>query len=170
MSARQKSALIYDVEYCNYPTPLGMMTIAASQHQIYGIWFEGQSHHPDTSSWRFVTSNTQLQSVQDQLQAYFSKELQTFDLPINFSLGTPFQQAVWHSLAQTPFGKRSTYSHIAQTIGKPKAVRAVANAIARNRWMIALPCHRIIGTNGSLTGYAGGIQRKSALLALESPF
>ena len=145
------------------------MTLAARQHQIFGVWFEGQAHHPDTSRWLTASHHAVLQSVLSQLQAFFSKECHTFDLPLDLGQGTPFQQTVWQCLLQIPYGETSTYSQIAHTIGKPQAVRAVANAIARNRWMLVLPCHRVVGVNGALTGYAAGLQRKSALLAFESP-
>ena len=144
------------------------MLLAAQQEALWGVWFEDQTHFPDASQWTPTTDHPVLNNATQQLQAYCAGSTALFDLPINTLMGTPFQQQVWRSIAKIPFGTTCTYSHIAQDIGKPNAVRAVANAIARNRWMIVLPCHRVVGSQGQLTGYAAGLERKSALLQFES--
>jgi methylated-DNA-[protein]-cysteine S-methyltransferase len=109
-----------------------------------------------------------LSAAHGQLLAYFEGDLQTFDLPLQFLMGTPFQQAVWRALQTIPFSGTTTYGDIAQRIGKPQAVRAVGAAIGRNPWSVVVPCHRVLGANGGLTGYAGGLDRKKHLLALEA--
>jgi methylated-DNA-[protein]-cysteine S-methyltransferase len=101
-----------------------------------------------------------------QLREYFAGHRKVFDLPLA-PRGTPFQQEVWRALRKIPFGRTSSYSAIAERIGRPKAVRAVGAANGKNPIVIVVPCHRVIGRDGSLTGYAGGVERKQRLLALE---
>jgi methylated-DNA-[protein]-cysteine S-methyltransferase len=104
--------------------------------------------------------------VVDQLEAYFAGTLKRFDVKLA-PLGTPFQLKVWNCLAQVPYGELTTYGAIAKKIGSPKAVRAVGGANARNPLVIVLPCHRVIGSNGKLTGFGGGLDVKERLIALE---
>lgn len=104
--------------------------------------------------------------VAQQLKEYFQGQRQTFDLPLR-AKGTPFQEKVWQALSQIPYGQTRTYKEIAEAIGNPKATRAVGMANNRNPLAIVVPCHRVIGTNGQLTGYAGGIHIKAHLLELE---
>ncbi len=101
-----------------------------------------------------------------QLQAYFAGELTAFDVPLRM-VGTGFQQQVWNALLEVPYGTTSTYAGLAQRVGQPTAVRAVASANGANALSIIVPCHRIIGSNGELTGYAGGLPAKKKLLELE---
>ena len=103
-----------------------------------------------------------------QLERYFAGQSKTFDLPLDLQSGTPFQQSVWAALLAVPAEKTLSYGQLASTIGRPAAVRAVGAAVGRNPVSIVVPCHRIVGSNGALTGYAGGIARKAALLKLES--
>lgn len=105
---------------------------------------------------------------QNQLDNYFSGSLKQFDVPLDF-VGTDFQQAVWRQLCRIPYGETISYGQQAQALGNPKAVRAVAAANGQNKISIVVPCHRVIGSNGKLTGYAGGLWRKQALLQLETP-
>lgn len=107
-----------------------------------------------------------LAPVASQLQAYFDKSLQAFDLPLDMR-GTPFQREVWQALTAIPFGETRSYGQIAVQIGRPKAVRAVGAANGANPVPIIVPCHRVIGSNGKLTGYAGGLELKQQLLSLE---
>ena len=102
-----------------------------------------------------------------QVQAYFQGQLQAFDVPLDLSVGTAFQQAVWQALRQIPYGKTSSYLALASAMGKPSATRAVGAAVGRNPVSIIVPCHRVLGSTGRLTGYAGGLWRKQALLQLE---
>ena len=108
-----------------------------------------------------------LAALQAALDAYFSGRDEPFDVPLA-PAGTPFQREVWTALRQIPFGATASYAEIARRIGRPRAMRAVGAANARNPIAILVPCHRVIGADGSLTGYAGGLERKRALLALEA--
>jgi len=105
--------------------------------------------------------------VEKQLAEYFAGKRSFFDIPLEYK-GTPFQQDVWKTLATIPYGKTASYKEIAEKIQRPKAVRAVGTAIGKNPISIIIPCHRVIGSNGSLTGFAGGLDRKQILLQLES--
>ena len=150
------------------PSPLGPVLLAAGPQGLSGIWFVGQQHFPDPAAWTHDDAHPVLLEAHAQLMTYFEGDLQTFDLPLQFVEGTPFQQAVWRALQNIPFGHTTTYGDIAQRIGNPQAVRAVGAAIGRNPWSVVVPCHRVVGANGSLTGYAGGLDRKKHLLALEA--
>lgn len=109
-----------------------------------------------------------LAAAAQQLHDYFSGQRKSFDLPLQPAWGTPFQRAVWQALQRIPYAHTSTYGDIARDIGNPKAVRAVGAAIGQNPHTIVVPCHRVVGANGSLTGFAGGIERKQHLLAHEA--
>ena len=108
-----------------------------------------------------------LQRAAAQLNEFFSGQRQSFDLPLDLTNGTAFQQAVWQALLAIPFGQTTSYGELARRIGRPKAVRALGAAVGRNPIGIIVPCHRVIGADGSLTGYAGGLDRKTALLRIE---
>lgn len=110
--------------------------------------------------------NALLLELEKQLKEYFAKERKEFTLPITL-VGTPFQEEVWKVLQTIPYGETRTYKEQAIAVGNPKGVRAVANANSKNRLSIIVPCHRVIGSNGTLTGYAGGLSRKEFLLNLE---
>ena len=112
-------------------------------------------------------SNGLLRSAAQQLQAYFEGETDGFDLPLDLTAGTAFQQSVWQALLGVPSGQTQSYGDLARLLNKPKAVRAVGAAVGRNPVSIIVPCHRILGAGGQLTGYAGGLWRKQALLKLE---
>ncbi|MBT3069062.1 methylated-DNA--[protein]-cysteine S-methyltransferase [Rhodoferax sp. U11-2br] len=148
-------------------SPLGTMLLAACNNQLVGIWFEGQAHLPDLSGYAPDAGQPVLQQAKVQLQDYFAGQRRQFDLPVTLAAGTAFQQAVWQALLDIPFGATCSYGQLASRIGKPSAVRAVGAAVGRNPLTIIVPCHRVIGTKGSLTGYAGGLDRKTALLQLE---
>ena len=108
-----------------------------------------------------------LREAISQLQAYFSGRRADFHLPLDLDSGTPFQQNVWRALLALGHGQTTSYGELSARIGKPSAVRAVGSAIGRNPLSIVVPCHRVLGADGSLTGYAGGLERKVALLRLE---
>ncbi|MFC9541970.1 methylated-DNA--[protein]-cysteine S-methyltransferase [Lysinibacillus sp. NPDC056959] len=116
--------------------------------------------------YRFEENKEKVQQYVKQLSAYFNKELTEFDLPIHVK-GTPFQLAVWDALKELPYGTTTTYSHIAHRIGNPKAVRAVGSAIGANPILAIIPCHRVIGKDGKLTGFRSGLAMKEFLLELE---
>ncbi len=152
----------------SFDSPLGRILVAASDDKLVGLWFDSQRHLPDTSSWIDGSHHPVLQQAQRQLSEYFTGHRTTFELPLDLSNGTLFQQKVWQTLLKIPRGATWSYGAVSAAIGKPAAVRAVGGAIGRNPLGIVVPCHRVIGANGSLTGYAGGLDRKVALLKLES--
>lgn len=155
---------------CNLPGPLGQLLVAASPLGLAGVWFEGQRHGPSAEQvalWPVQPDNPFLQQAAAQLKAYWAGAAAAFDVRLDLSAGTPFQQAVWQSLQHIPRTRVWTYAQVAQHAGYPRAARAVGAAIGRNPLGIVVPCHRVVGSDGSLTGYAGGLSRKSALLALE---
>ncbi len=108
-----------------------------------------------------------IQQTISQLETYFDNQLQTFDIPLQFA-GTPFQMSVWRALLQIPFGKTTSYLQLSRALGDEKAIRAVASANGANAISIIVPCHRVVGSNGELTGYAGGIPAKQKLIKLEN--
>jgi methylated-DNA-[protein]-cysteine S-methyltransferase len=151
----------------HFDSPLGPMRLAASPQGLCGLWFEGDPHQPELGAVPVNGEHPLLQQTVRQLQAYFAGERQDFDLPLDLSRGTPFQQAAWQALRALPYGSTCSYRALSAAIGRPRAVRAVGAAIGRNPVSIIVPCHRVIGANGALTGYAGGLPRKQALLRLE---
>lgn len=148
-------------------TPLGRVLLAAHGPALIGAWFEGQKDYPDTASWRHAHQQPVLDDAKAQLNDYFAGKRHRFNLPTAFAWGTPFQHAVWSALLDIDHGQTCSYSDVAERIGKPRAVRAVGGAIGMNPISIIVPCHRVVGRNGALTGYTGGLERKRALLVLE---
>ena len=144
------------------PSPIGTLRLLSNGTQLTQIEFEGQ-HTEDNAKH---SSDPVLQASVAQLESYFRGERRVFDLPLAAS-GTPFQHSVWTALSSIPYGELRSYRDIAQSIGKPAAVRAVGAANGRNPLPIVVPCHRVIGSNGALTGFAGGLGVKRFLLALE---
>ena len=150
-------------------SPLGDVLLAATVQGLAGVWFvHGQEHMPDSSEWTTEDAHPTLAAAAQQLHDYFSGQRQSFDLPLQPAWGTPFQRAVWQALQRIPYARTSTYGDIARAIGNPKAVRAVGAAIGQNPHTIVVPCHRVVGANGSLTGFAGGLDRKKNLLLHEA--
>ncbi len=148
-------------------SPLGRLVLAASSSGLAGVWFDDQSDQPDLSACPLVPNHPVLQAAIAQLAQYFAGQRHSFDVPLDLSAGSAFQQSVWQALLTLPFGQTCSYGALSNTIGQPKAVRAVGAAIGRNPVSVIVPCHRVIGANGSLTGYSGGLHRKTALLKLE---
>ncbi|NJS36257.1 MAG: methylated-DNA--[protein]-cysteine S-methyltransferase [Brachymonas sp.] len=153
------------------PSPLGPIWLAASDAGLRGIWFEGAA-----ASARFFRCShlaarraSLLASRAQIVQRYFAGEgvLPDASLPFDLQSGTAFQQAVWQALLRIPRGGSTSYGELAQRIGNSAAVRAVGAAVGRNPISLLIPCHRVLGKDGSLTGYAGGLDRKVALLRLE---
>jgi methylated-DNA-[protein]-cysteine S-methyltransferase len=147
-------------------TPLGPVLMARSSQGLAGLWFDGQAHHPGALA---VPERTEADAVFDAaeqaLADYFAGRHPT--LPQLDPQGTPFQAAVWAALRAIAPGQLRRYGELAGALGKPSAARAVGAAVGRNPISIFIPCHRVLGADGSLTGYAGGLDRKRALLALE---
>jgi methylated-DNA-[protein]-cysteine S-methyltransferase len=141
-----------------FATPLGTLSATLDERgKLWELLFVDE---------RSREAPKELARVREQLDAYFAGRRIGFDLELA-ERGTPFQRDVWRALAAIPHGETTTYAELARRIGRPKAVRAVGAANGANPWAIVVPCHRVIGADGSLTGYAGGLERKRALLALE---
>ncbi len=153
---------------CAFASPLGPMTLAATDKGLAGVWFDGQKHMPDTSAWPVQADHPLLLQTQAELAEYFAGRRKAFDLPLDLNQGTVFQQQVWQALLQIPAGQTTAYGSLATRMGRAAAVRAVGAAVGRNPISIVVPCHRVLGANGALTGYAGGLERKTALLELEA--
>ena len=147
-----------------YQSPLGTITFEVEEGKLISLMIEKkdvtETEHPD------------IKHVKDQLNLYFNHEIKTFDLDLLFNKGTEFQQKVWRSLLDIPYGMTMSYQDIANKINHPKAVRAVGQACKRNPIGIVVPCHRVIGKNGSMTGYSGKgyIDLKVKLLELEKGY
>ena len=152
---------------CSYASPLGAMTLAASEQGLTGCWFDTQKHMPDVSRWATRIDNPMLQQAASELQRYFAGETHPFQVPLDIRVGTAFQQAVWRGLLAIGPGQTLSYGELSQRLGRATAVRAVGAAVGRNPLSLFIPCHRVVGANGALTGYAGGLERKQALLELE---
>lgn len=150
-----------------FDSPLGHIILASAHERLVGVWFEGQSHPPDTSRWPAAPAHPLLREASAQLDDYLAGRRAAFDLPLDLGSGTDFQQSVWRALLGIPRGATRSYGALSASIGKATAVRAVGGAIGRNPLSIIVPCHRVIGADGALTGYAGGLARKTALLRLE---
>lgn len=142
-------------------TPSGLLKISATDKAINAITFVVRQVEVNAA-------NSLTEQAVLQLSEYFANTRRTFDLPLAAG-GTAFQQQVWRLLCDIPYGETASYSDIARRLGNPKAVRAVGSANGKNPISIIVPCHRVIGANGTLTGYAGGLERKSQLLRLENP-
>jgi methylated-DNA-[protein]-cysteine S-methyltransferase len=151
----------------HYESPLGTMLLAATDRGLAGVWFVGQRHGPDPSGWRQDPGHPVLLAAAAQLAGYFAGQRTRFELPLDLQAGTPFQQSVWQALLAIPAGGTTSYTELGRRVGRPLAARAVGAAVGRNPVSIVVPCHRVVGTGGALTGYAGGLERKTALLRLE---
>ena len=149
-------------------TPLGGVTMAATDQGLAGVWFDQQRHWPDTTGWQTKDDHPALIEAAAQLHDYFAGRRSHFDMQLDLSHGTAFQQGVWQALLAIPAGETTTYGALSQRVGNPAAVRAVGAAVGRNPISVIVPCHRVLGADGSLTGYAGGLERKTALLELET--
>ena len=151
-------------------SPLGPITLAASATGLCGLWFDDQKHGPTEAQrqpWRPAEDHPVLLSAAAHVQAFWAGQDQAWTGPLDLSAGTAFQQAVWRALLNIPAGQSQSYGELAKLLGKPLAVRAVGAAVGRNPVSILVPCHRVLGAGGQLTGYAGGLWRKQALLKLE---
>lgn len=154
-------------------TPIGEMLILCSDKGLQGCWFVGQKHFPPlvlkTPRSHTALAQAHHDSSAKQLALYFAHKIDQFNLILDLdSTGTLFQKEVWRALLSVPWGQTVSYGDIANTMGRPSSTRAVGSAVGKNPISIVIPCHRVIGKDGSLTGYAGGIERKKFLLNLES--
>ncbi|WP_377155349.1 methylated-DNA--[protein]-cysteine S-methyltransferase [Roseateles sp. UC29_93] len=146
-------------------TPLGRLLIARNAEGLSGLWFEDQKYHPGALAAPRDDEDALLRDAVAAMKDYFAGR--TAALPPMSPSGTAFQQAVWRALLGIPAGETLTYGQLAARLGRPEAVRAVAAAVGRNPVSVLIPCHRVLGADGSLTGYAGGLHRKEALLTIE---
>ena len=157
----------------HYSSPLGAILLAADHIGLTGLWFEGQKYfalHLDPK--REERELPPFETAKRWLDLYFSGKEPDFSVPLHFT-GTDFQNEVWRILRAIPYGQTTTYGEIARQLARERGLphmsaQAVGGAVGRNRISVIVPCHRVVGTDGSLTGYAGGIDRKSKLLTLES--
>jgi methylated-DNA-[protein]-cysteine S-methyltransferase len=141
-----------------YPSPIGLLEITSTDEAITSVLFVEGKTKPESA-----LSPVCLRNCRAQLEDYFRGTLKTFDLPLRFE-GTEFQMQVWTELSKIPYGKVTSYFSLARKVGTPDSVRAVSNTNARNKLCLLLPCHRVIGNDGKLMGYAGGLWRKQWLL------
>jgi methylated-DNA-[protein]-cysteine S-methyltransferase len=149
-----------------FDSPLGPLLLTADGTHLTGLFMGASGKAPSTADWREDATAEPLAATRRQLSEYFAGSRRTFDLPLRLE-GTAFQQRVWHELTEIPYGETWSYGQLAARIGKPSASRAVGLANGRNPISILVPCHRVIGADGSLTGYGGGLERKQWLLAHE---
>ncbi len=148
-------------------SPIGPLTLSGSGDVLSGLYMESHAPAAPPVPAGAVRDDTAFAAARAQLAEYFAGERTGFDLPLRLT-GTPFQVDVWEALRAIPYGETVSYGELARRIGRPAAVRAVGLANGRNPVSIVVPCHRVIGANGSLTGYGGGLDRKRHLLALEA--
>jgi methylated-DNA-[protein]-cysteine S-methyltransferase len=147
-------------------SPLGPLRLLAEDERLIGLYFPDHRRGPEPGD-HWVEDPPAFASLADQLDAYFRGELRAFDVPTHLE-GSTFQLQVWDLLRRIAYGETVTYGELAAATGHPSAARAVATAVARNPISIVVPCHRVLGAGGTLTGYAGGLERKQWLLELES--
>lgn len=149
-------------------SPMGKLTLVASAHALVAVlWEQERPNRVKLGEMKFNPSHPILIETERQLTEYLSGTRTEFDLPLELH-GSEFQKKVWQALREIPFGKTRSYLDLAKTLGSAKAVRAVGAANSKNPLSIVVPCHRVIGSDGSLTGFAGGLEAKANLLALEA--
>jgi len=151
------------------PSPIGPLTVVAEDGRLLALYMDSQQHRPADESLGTAgdPAAEPFAAAAEQLAAYFAGRLTAFDLPLA-PAGTEFQRSVWAALQTIPYGETWSYAQLAEKVGNPSAVRAVGMANGRNPIALVIPCHRVIGSDGSLTGYGGGLERKRFLLDLES--
>ena len=155
------------IRYARFATEYGTVYATAEGASLTGIYFEGGRHAPPISEeWTEDASGAPLHECARQLDEYFNGRRQAFALP-TAPRGTPFQERIWKEIAAIPYGATLTYAELARRAGAPGAARAAGAATGRNPLSIVVPCHRVVGSAGGLTGYAGGLDRKERLLRLE---
>jgi methylated-DNA-[protein]-cysteine S-methyltransferase len=147
-------------------SPLGELTLVAEDGTLSGVYYPGHWTRPDRATFG-ERSERRLEQVEEQLAEYFAGERTRFDLPTCAS-GSAFQRQVWEIIDRVPYGQTTMYGEIASELGNPTLARKVGNAVGHNPLSVIVPCHRVVGRDGKLTGYAGGLQRKRFLLDLEA--
>jgi methylated-DNA-[protein]-cysteine S-methyltransferase len=163
---------LVDVGFDIVDSPVGKLLIAASDRGVASIWFdpdpaEDLERLARIGGPRVLRSPRSVDDARRELDEYFAGKRRSFDLPLDLRALPPFTLEVLNQLARVPYGETTTYGALAQRVGRPRAARAVGTVMNRNRIPIVLPCHRVVGSSGDLTGYAGGLDRKMTLLELE---
>jgi methylated-DNA-[protein]-cysteine S-methyltransferase len=147
-------------------SPCGPLTLVAEDDALCGLYMHQQRHRPAEPTFGSRGFGDVFARAETQLKEYFAGQRREFDLPLTFG-GTPFQRAVWSALLEIPYGETASYGELARLLGKPSAARAVGLANGKNPISIIVPCHRVLGSTCSLTGYGGGLERKQYLLDFE---
>jgi methylated-DNA-[protein]-cysteine S-methyltransferase len=154
------------MSFCYIDSPIGTLTLSCEDEWFTGLYMGTPSKRPDLSDWREAPHAKPLAEAARQLGQYFSGQRRKFELPLKF-IGTEFQQRVWRALTEIPYGTTISYGELARRLGNPSASRAVGLANGKNPIAVIVPCHRVIGADGSLTGFGGGLPRKEWLLSHE---
>lgn len=150
-------------------SPIGDLMLVTDDSALNGLYFIGRDHIPAVSkNWTLNGKHPVLQQAAKQLQEYFNGKRTEFSIPLRLT-GTDFQEKVWREITRIPYGETINYTELAKRAGKPDAIRAAGAATGRNPISIIVPCHRVMGKNGNMTGFAGGLERKRHLLDLENP-
>ncbi len=151
--------------YSKFPSPVGPLAVAVTERGLARLEFDrGQIPAQDNNTW--IKSEEKTRTCRHQLEEYFARTRREFDLPLDLQ-GTEFETRCWQALLKIPYGETRSYGDIARAVGSPKAFRAVGLANHNNPVAIIVPCHRVVGSNGGLTGYGGGLEMKERLLRLE---
>jgi methylated-DNA-[protein]-cysteine S-methyltransferase len=163
---------LVDLGFDVVESPVGNLLVAASDHGLASIWFDPDPERDlerlaRIAGPRVLRSPRSVDEARRELDEYFDRKRRSFDLTVDLRTLPPFTVSVLRELARVPYGETATYGELATRVGRPRAARAVGTVMNRNRIPIVLPCHRIVGSSGSLVGYAGGLERKVALLELE---
>ena len=157
------------ISYNTIKTPMGGLMLVANASELIGLYFIGCDHVPaGQNQWTPDARHPILRQAKEQLEEYFAGKRTEFSLPLRFAR-TDFQERVWRQIALIPYGKTLSYADLARKAGKPRAIRAAGTSTGRNPLSIIIPCHRVVGKNGGVGGYAGGLERKRHLLELENP-
>lgn len=155
------------MHYTTIDSPIGELLLLGDGNTLHGLFMQG-GRRPMRVAADWQRDAAPFADVTAQLREYFAGERTAFDVPLQLD-GTPFERTVWSALQEIPYGETASYGEIARRVGQPTAARAVGLANGRNPISVIVPCHRVIGANGSLTGYGGGLERKRTLLELEQP-
>lgn len=163
-SRTEESAWNYSI----LESPIGDLMLVADDSALTGLYFVGCDHVPAASQhWKVDAQHAVFRQAARQLQEYFARKREDFSLPLRLS-GTEFQEKIWRQIALIPFGETVSYTDLAERAGAPRAIRAAGTTTGRNPISIIIPCHRIVGKNGSMCGFAGGLEKKQRLLKLEN--
>jgi methylated-DNA-[protein]-cysteine S-methyltransferase len=154
--------------YATIQSPIGELLLVADDSALTGVYFAGRDHVPfESKGWTLNAGHPVLKKAAQQLKEYFAGKRTTFSLPLRLA-GTRFQERIWRQIARIPYGTTISYTELAKRAEAPHAVRPAGTTTGRNPVSIVIPCHRVVGKNGSMCGFAGGLERKQYLLNLEA--